>query len=82
MVSPGGVPALNGKRLKLAVAVLFSLGGLACSTGGVSENNYQCNGYCNGEPMPTLIIQAPDHLTACTEYLEYCKGSGVCLGCN
>jgi|GEM_PF-6471145 len=79
---PGGFPALNGKRLKLAVAVLFALGGAGCSTGGISENNYQCTGYCNGEPMPPLIIQAPDHLTACTEYLENCRGTGYCIGCN
>jgi hypothetical protein len=73
---------LNGKRLRLALAALVVLAGAGCSTGGISENNYTCTGYCNGEPAPSIIIQAPDPRTACTEYIEYCVGTGVCLSCT
>ena len=75
-------PPLNGKRLKLAVAVFFMLAGLGCNTGGISENDYTCNGFCNGEPLPALIIQAPDPGTACTEFLETCRGAGTCTSCS
>jgi hypothetical protein len=73
---------LNGKRLKLALAGLVAFAAAGCTTGGISENNYTCIGYCDGEPLPTLVIQAPDPKTACTEYIENCRGSGICIMCN
>ena len=80
----GGFPPLNGKRIRLALAAafVFALGSLGCGSTGPSENDYTCNGFCNGEPLPALIIQAPDPVTACTEYLEYCQGKGTCTSCG
>ena len=68
-------------KLAVSVAVLGLATGTACgSTPG--ENDYTCNGFCNGEPMTPEIIQAPDQATACTEFLEYCRGTGICSSCS
>jgi hypothetical protein len=70
-------------RLKMAlVTVLTVVGASGCGATAGQENDYTCNGICSGEPMPELIIQAPDPETACTEYLENCRGQGTCSSCS
>lgn len=74
---------MSRARFKLAVpvAILGLLAATGCgSTPG--ENDYTCNGFCNGEPMTPEIIQAPDQATACTEFLEICRGTGTCTSCS
>jgi hypothetical protein len=68
-------------RLSFFAAVLAVTAGLGCSS-GVGENDYTCNGVCEGEPMSPQVIQAPDDQTACTEFLESCRGSGYCSSCS
>lgn len=76
-----GCPLL--RRLTLVVVAGLALGAAAgCGNSTGQENNYTCNGTCNGEPMSPAIIQAPDQHTACTEFLEYCRGSGTCTSCS
>jgi len=77
------VPRLSRTRFQMTglLAVLALLGTAGCNS-GISENDYTCNGFCNGEPMNPQIIQAPDQGTACTEYLEVCRGTGVCTSCS
>jgi hypothetical protein len=64
----------------LGLVVLTAVAGCGSTVG--QENDYTCNGYCNDEPMNPLIIQAPDQATACTEFLENCRGTGVCTSCD
>ena len=73
---------MNGKRRRLALAAALALGGVGCGSTGPSLNDYTCNGFCNGEPLPQLLIQAADAKTACTEYVENCMGTGTCTGCD
>jgi hypothetical protein len=80
---PGRTSPLNCVRLKLSLAAVLALGAATgCGTTAGQENDYTCNGFCNGEPLIEMIIQAPDPLTACTEYLEYCRGKGNCTSCS
>ena len=72
-------------RLKLTSALALTLtlvGGMGCGSTVGQENDYTCNGYCNGEPVNPIIIQAPDNETACTEFLESCRGAGTCTSCS
>ena len=71
-----------GKRMRLALTLVLALGAVGCNNGGISENDYTCNGFCEGEPLPSLIIQAPDPETACTEFIENCMGAGICTSCS
>jgi hypothetical protein len=84
----GGYPQPGRSRLSRTrfrmtglIAVLALVGAAGCG-GGITENDYTCNGFCNGEPMNPQIIQAPDQGTACTEFLEICRGTGVCTSCS
>jgi hypothetical protein len=70
-------------RFKMALPLLLALSAATgCGTTAGQENDYTCTGVCSGEPMPTIIIQAPDPETACTEYLENCRGQGTCSSCS
>jgi hypothetical protein len=74
---------LNRVRWKRTLGAVLLLGVLSgCGSTAGQENDYECNGFCNGEPMVPTIIQAPDPLTACTEFLESCRGSGQCTSCS
>lgn len=67
----------------LKLCLLLAVGAATgCGSTAGQENDYTCTGVCSGEPMPTLIIQAPDPETACTEYLENCRGDGTCSSCS
>jgi hypothetical protein len=78
-----GRPRLSRVRFKMAVSVaVLGLGAGAGCSSSPGENDYTCNGRCNGEPMAPQIIQAPDQATACTEYLEICRGTGQCTSCS
>jgi hypothetical protein len=79
----GGCPRLT--RVRFNMALMVAVVGLAATAGCNStpgENDYTCNGRCNGEPMNPEVIQAPDPGTACTEFLESCRGTGTCTSCS
>lgn len=70
-------------RLKMSLLALLALGAATgCGSTAGQENDYTCSGICSGEPMAQQIIQAPDPETACTEYLEICRGTGTCTSCS
>lgn len=73
---------MNRRRMRLTLATAVAVAGVGCGSTGPTQNDYTCNGFCNGEPLQQLIIQAPDPNTACTEYVEYCMGAGTCTGCS
>jgi len=74
---------LNCVRWKMTLVAVLVLGAATgCGSTAGQENDYTCNGFCNGEPMNPQIIQAPDPLTACTEFLENCRGNGQCSSCS
>jgi hypothetical protein len=79
----GGWHRLSREHWKVAVAAAVALGVAAgCGSSVGQENDYTCDGFCNGEPLPEAIIQAPDPATACTEFLESCRGTGKCTSCS
>lgn len=80
---PERTSRLSRMRFKMAVSVaVLGLGAAAGCGSTPGENDYTCNGFCNGEPMTPQVIQAPDQETACTEYLEICRGTGTCTSCS
>jgi hypothetical protein len=80
---PERTSRLSRIRFKMAVSVaVLGLGAAAGCASTPGENDYTCNGFCNGEPLSPQVIQAPDQATACTEYLEICRGTGTCTSCS
>ncbi len=70
-------------RLKMTLLAVLAIGAATgCGSSVGQENDYTCSGFCSGEPLRQMIIQAPDPLTACTEYLESCRGTGTCTSCS
>lgn len=74
---------MRGIRWKMTLLAVLALGAATgCGATAGQENDYTCSGFCSGEPMLQMIIQAPDQETACTEYLENCRGMGTCTSCS